>query len=121
MYWFSRLLEYKGVKIVLGGHKHTYTCTYPVREFYFYEDGAKNSLLNGPVPMNEDLSDEYVDGKHKITWEYTKTDDNFLVLKAGDFTKTELNDSQYACFIPNNKKFNTSRLPLVKFSDKVLR
>jgi hypothetical protein len=52
------LLEHSGVKLVLGGHKHTYTCTYPVREFYFYqdilEDGTrdsiiKNSLEHGPM------------------------------------------------------------------------
>ena len=111
LYWFSRLLEYKGVKIVLGGHKHTYTCTYPVREFYFYDDGNKNSLINGPVPMNENLSDEYVNGKHKITWEYTRIDnDPLLKFSEGDFSENN------TCFIPANKPFNTSRLPLVKFS-----
>jgi hypothetical protein len=111
LYWFSRLLEYKGVKIVLGGHKHTYTCTYPVREFYFYDDGNKNSLINGPVPMNGNLSDEYVNGKHKITWEYTRIDnDPLLKFSEGDFSENN------TCFIPANKPFNTSRLPLVKFS-----
>ena len=35
-YWFSRLLEYKGVKLCIGGHKHTYCYTYPLRENYLY-------------------------------------------------------------------------------------
>ena len=36
LYWFSRLMEHFGVKLVLCGHKHTYSCTYPVRENYTY-------------------------------------------------------------------------------------
>lgn len=30
--WFSQLLQDKGVKLCLGGHKHSYTCTYPIYE-----------------------------------------------------------------------------------------
>lgn len=45
IYWLSRLLEFKGVKLCIGGHKHTYACTYPVRE-YFYFGGNKNSKDN---------------------------------------------------------------------------
>ena len=36
IYWFSRLMEHFGVKLVLCGHKHTYSCTYPIRENYLY-------------------------------------------------------------------------------------
>lgn len=31
-YWFSQLLQNKGVKLCLGGHKHSYTCSYPIYE-----------------------------------------------------------------------------------------
>ena len=31
-YWFSQLLEKHNVKLCIGGHKHTYCCTYPVQE-----------------------------------------------------------------------------------------
>jgi hypothetical protein len=58
IYWFSRLLEYYGVTLVLGGHKHTYSCTYPVRENYTYEDSdgnSKNSKDDGPMTMPETL------------------------------------------------------------------
>jgi hypothetical protein len=61
--WFSRLLETKQVKLVLGGHKHTYTCTYPVREFYFYD--KKNSFDNGPKLMESTLETD------SVTWDYT--------------------------------------------------
>ena len=37
-YWFSRLLEHFDVKLCIGGHKHTYACTNPLRELYFYTD-----------------------------------------------------------------------------------
>lgn len=57
LYWFSRLCEYFNVRLVLGGHKHTYTCTYPVRENYTYTVGAdtKNSKDDGPMIMPESL------------------------------------------------------------------
>lgn len=44
-YWLSRLLEYKGIKLCIGGHKHTYACTYPVREYFYFADN-KNSKDN---------------------------------------------------------------------------
>ena len=31
-YWFSRLLESKGIRLCIGGHKHSYTATWPVLE-----------------------------------------------------------------------------------------
>lgn len=63
-YWFSRLLEYKNVKLCLGGHKHTYACTYPLRE-YFYFDDNKNSLDNyDEYSMEETLEND------NVTWVY---------------------------------------------------
>lgn len=35
-YWLSRLFEYFGVKLVIGGHKHTYAISWPIQEYYFY-------------------------------------------------------------------------------------
>ena len=61
IYWFSRLLESTGVKLCLGGHKHTYSQTWPVREHYYYKDANDNwvsSLDNGPMTMTETLSEE---------------------------------------------------------------
>ena len=46
IYWFSRLLEYFGVKLCIGGHKHTYAVSHPVREFYYWDGGNKNSLTD---------------------------------------------------------------------------
>lgn len=32
-YWFSKLLEDNKITLCIGGHKHTYCCTYPIREW----------------------------------------------------------------------------------------
>lgn len=54
-HWFSRLLEYFGVKLCIGGHKHTYACTFPLCEYYFYDNGTKNSKDDGPMTMSSTL------------------------------------------------------------------
>lgn len=52
-HWFSRLLEYRGCKLCIGGHKHTYAVTYPLMENYIY--GESNSKDNGPMTMESTL------------------------------------------------------------------
>jgi hypothetical protein len=66
------LLEHARVKICLGGHKHTYTCTYPVREFYFYDNGNKNSLEHGPMKMSNTLEND------DVIWTFIKNDNNLI-------------------------------------------
>lgn len=58
IHWFSRLLEYFNVKLCLGGHKHTYACTFPLCEYYYYDNGEKNSLEDGFMQMKSTLRDE---------------------------------------------------------------
>ena len=45
IYWCSRLLEYFNCKLVIGGHKHTYALSYPIREKYTWS-------LNGATPVD---------------------------------------------------------------------
>ena len=66
IYWLSRLLEYFQVKLMIGGHKHTYACTNPLREFYFYDGGAKNSLIDGPMTMESTLEHD-----NQVSWKVT--------------------------------------------------
>ena len=66
IYWLSRLLEYFQVKLMIGGHKHTYACTNPLREFYFYDGGTKNSLVDGPMEMENTLENDNL-----VTWKAT--------------------------------------------------
>jgi hypothetical protein len=58
-YWISRLLEQFGCKLCIGGHKHTYALSYPIKENYQWKNGGNsyNSLTN-PKPMGATLEDE---------------------------------------------------------------
>ena len=60
IYWFSRLLEYRGCKLCIGGHKHTYASTYPVMENYIYTENEveKRSSVDGPMTMTETLEND---------------------------------------------------------------
>ncbi len=58
--WFSRLLEYFGVKLCIGGHKHTYVCTFPLREnFTFNGKSSKTEQYTMPETLETD----------DVTWE----------------------------------------------------
>ena len=78
LYWFSRLLEYFKVKLCIGGHKHTYACTYPLRENYKYKggDGTEVNSYDAPMPMEATLENDYVDfyneEKNTSKFPYTK-------------------------------------------------
>lgn len=59
-YWASRLLEHFGCKLCIGGHKHTYALSYPIKENYQWKDsnGNEYSSLDNRKPMLETLEDE---------------------------------------------------------------
>ena len=61
-YWFSRLLEYRNIKLCVGGHKHTFMLTYPLAENYKYRnDTTSNEWHNsndGGYIMEETLASE---------------------------------------------------------------
>lgn len=61
-YWFSRLLEYKKVKLVLGGHKHTYACTYPLREYFLFGEGKNSKDNYDEYTMSDTLEND------NVTW-----------------------------------------------------
>ena len=58
-YWISRLLEQFGCKLCIGGHKHTYALSYPIKENYQWKNAGNsyNSLTN-PKHMGVTLEDE---------------------------------------------------------------
>ena len=62
-YWFSRLLEYFEVKLCIGGHKHTYAATFPLREYYITKDGHNSKDHRSSLNMSSDLSKD-----DKIVW-----------------------------------------------------
>lgn len=64
--WLSRLFEGAGVKICIGGHKHTYVCTRPILEYYYYDNGTKNSKDHGPMMMPDTLQTDTASWTGKV-------------------------------------------------------
>jgi hypothetical protein len=80
-YWISRLLEQFGCKLCIGGHKHTYALSYPIKENYQWSERLENKVdgkyqygdlknsLNNSKPMSETLADESgSEPKYKVSW-----------------------------------------------------
>lgn len=110
LYWFSRLLEHFGIKLVLGGHKHTYACTYPVRENYKYkqnssdDEGKLTSYQHGPMPMEPTLENDWVsfynNGKNTTKFPYVKRARNYGG-KGEDYTEREGDSTGFFPAIPD--------------------
>lgn len=86
IYWCSRLLESFNCKLVIGGHKHTYALTYPIKEKYYwiYNDIKKDSKEE-IKPMGPTLADEAgATPDYKLVWE---VDDNLVYgIESSDVT-----------------------------------
>ena len=78
-YWLSRLLEYKGVKLCIGGHKHTYACTYPLREYFLFGDNKNSKDNYSEYSMSSTLENDDViwesNSKHLTKFPLTKRED----------------------------------------------
>ena len=74
-YWISRLLEHFGCKLCIGGHKHTYALSYPIKENYqwkFKDSDVIKLSLNETKPMSNTLEDESgANPLYDITWVVT--------------------------------------------------
>ena len=99
IYWLSRLLEHFQVKLMIGGHKHTYACTNPLREFYFYDGGTKNSLIDGPMEMESTLEHDNL-----VTWTAT----------LGKTVAGALEVYQYGAESETTAEFNTTKFPIME-------
>lgn len=102
IYWFSRLLESFDVKLCIGGHKHTYACTNPLREFYYYteNDTPKNSLEDGPMTMERTLAND------SAVWEA----DLYYNSNTGRYSITQIQGIEPITI-------NTTKFPLMIVSD----
>jgi hypothetical protein len=106
IYWFSRLLEFSGVKLCIGGHKHTYAITWPVREHYYYktqvgqEEVWVSSLTNGPMEMEETLAND----KDNVRW-VLENEESFI--DASDPSNTISNAT-------TNTTVNLTKYPIIE-------
>lgn len=85
MNWFSRLLEYFGIDLCIGGHKHTYVCTFPLRENFTFNG---TSSKTAQYTMQETLENDSVQWEDtdnsgysstKIPVSYAVTNDSVVV------------------------------------------
>lgn len=137
--WLSRLAEDKGIRIFIGGHKHTYMVTNNIRELYVYEtNGVKKiSLFDGPMEMPRTLETDtatwYLGVKHisdintldttnpaNTRWFIDKADyDDKSIFNAdygkmGNYDKVEKYDeTQYVYY----KTINTTKFPIMLLTD----
>ena len=80
-YWISRLLEHFGCKLCIGGHKHTYALSYPIKENYQWKNkNDERGWINSSEeckPMGATLEDE--SGKnpnYDLSWVITTNSAN---------------------------------------------
>lgn len=102
IYWFSRLLEHFKVKLCIGGHKHTYAATLPIREHYTYVDnGITKDSVNGPMTMSVTLENDNV-----VNW----------------FSEDGSNNLSKLPYVPSNSGYDMSEIdnmirPCVEVAD----
>ena len=100
IYWCSRLLEYFGCKLVIGGHKHTYALSYPIKEKYTWTyNGVKKSSLEEIKPMFSTLADEAVQANgdapvYDVNWLIPDNDPELQKYYNDDTTTYSLNTTK---------------------------
>ena len=123
VYWFSRLLESTGVKLCIGGHKHTYAISYPVREYYKYTKEYdvntgeyvtvdKCSLGDGPMVMGPTLEE---DAAVNWIWKAEAPTNDKNKEYPWCSTETKANSNKYYLDTNNNEltqDINWSKLPI---------
>lgn len=102
-YWISRLLEYFGCKLCIGGHKHTYALSYPIKENYqWVNNGVTYNSSNGIKEMKPTLEDECGSTpENAISWVVT--------------TQYDANDNPYnvSASLSGDVSISSTKLPYI--------
>ena len=102
-YWISRLLEYFGCKLCIGGHKHTYALSYPIKENYqWVNNNVTYNSLDSRKEMEQTLEDESGSKpKNEISWVVT--------------TKYDSNNNPYnvSSDLDGNVSISSTKLPYI--------
>ena len=111
IYWCSRLLEWFNCKLVIGGHKHTYALTYPIKEKYSwtYNGVTKDSSVERK-PMFATLADEANGGDYNVSWEIDLTSDT--VRNEYKITTTRTGTPENPG-VPDSVKLNSTKTPYI--------
>lgn len=80
--WFSRLLEYFKVPICIGGHKHSYMCSFPLRENFTWDThSSKDTQYTMPATLETDNVQWINGGKNTTKLPYAK---NAIIAESTD-------------------------------------
>ena len=112
--WCSRLLEYFNCKLVLGGHKHTYALSYPIKEKYNWTytgtdpiDGVEKDRTYSSgekvKPMFATLADEGNGGNFNVNWDIELTTEN----------RNEYNIETDTSVVADTVKLNSTKTPYI--------
>lgn len=106
IYWCSRLLEYFNCKLVIGGHKHTYALSHPIKEKYSWTYNGVTKDSGAEIkPMFSTLADEAgITPEYEISWKIDLTSDE---------TRNEYNVSTDRSKIANTKYLNSTKTPYI--------
>ena len=116
IFWCSRLLEYFNCKLVIGGHKHTYALSYPIKEKYSWAYTGESVITGIETnhtydsaekikPMSVTLADEAGSSpKFNVSWDIDLTSDE---------TRTEYNVTTDRTTIGDNKTLNSTKTPYI--------
>lgn len=105
IFWASRLLESFNCKLVIGGHKHTYALSYPIKEKYSWTyDSVTKDSKDETKPMSATLQDESgVIPTYEINWGIELSDDN----------RTEYNVSTDKVTVSDLVTLNSTKTPYI--------
>lgn len=117
IYWCSRLLEFFNCKLVIGGHKHTYALSYPIKEKYGWRERIlnndtgeyeyPNTFIDSSVqikPMGPTLEDEAGSTpKYDVSWDIDLTPEN----------RAEYNISTSTANVSDGTKLNSTKTPYI--------
>ena len=109
IYWCSRLLEDFNCKLVIGGHKHTYALTYPIKEKYNWTyNGVTKDSKDECKPMSATLEDEAgTTPTYDISWDIDLTTDEVRNEYKITTTRTGTNS------VSNDTKLNSTKTPYI--------
>ena len=107
IYWCSRLLEYFNCKLVIGGHKHTYALSYPIREKYTWSLNGAEAVDSGRsikvmLPTLEDEAGETP--ICLISWDIDLSNDT---------VRNAYNINTTRSIVPDTTKLNSTKTPYV--------
>lgn len=122
IYWLSRLMEYFGMDLCIGGHKHTYMCTFPLREnFTWGTHNSRDEQYVMPASLKDDtavfINGEGAEAINTTKLPYTKAQTipsgDTSIYPAIKYTGTQNTVTYFMCQATGYKLKSNKELPSI--------